>query len=606
MTNILVADTSVIINGNLAEQIESGSIRNSEIIIPQAVFDELQSQASNHKQQGFIGLEQIQKLNQLSGNYGLKIILKGSHPTIDDIKFAASGRIDALIIDIAKQNEAILYTSDNVQHLVAQAEDVETIFLKPKVIQEKLEFLKFFDSTTMSIHLKENQYPLAKKGKPGEFVLTKIGEEILTKDYLKIISSQILSATNISDSSTIEISKTGASVIQHDDYRIAITYPPFSESYEITIVHPTVKLSLEDYTISESLMERLTDRAEGIVISGAPGSGKSTLASGLANFYHDQGKIVKTFESPRDLQVDAGITQYSKLDGSFDNTADILLLVRPDYTIFDEVRRREDFTTFSDLRLTGVGMVGVIHANSPLDAIQRFIGKIELGIIPNVLDTVVFVNNGDIEKVYDLELKVKVPTGMTESDLARPVIEIRNFEDNVLEHEIYTFGEENVIVPVAKRGEKVGIEKLAEDKIKDYFVRYDSNAQVEILSENRVKVSVHEDCIASIIGRGGTNINEIEKFLKVHIDIVAKDSELLSLTDNDLAFSFSESKTALLLTVNREYTSMHADIYTNDKFFASVKIGKKGQIKIPKRSDIGRNLLNSTSSQNDIQLFLKD
>ena len=606
MTNILVADTSVIINGNLAEQIESGSIRNSEIIIPQAVFDELQSQASNHKQQGFIGLEQIQKLNQLSGNYGLKIILKGSHPAIDDIKFAASGRIDALIIDIAKQNDAILYTSDNVQHLVAQAEDVETIFLKPKIIHEDLEFLKFFDSTTMSIHLKENQYPLAKRGKPGEFLLTKIGEDILTKDYLKIISSQILSATNISDSSTIEISKTGASVIQHDDFRIAITYPPFSESYEITIVHPTVKLSLEDYTISESLMERLTDRAEGIVISGAPGSGKSTLASGLANFYHDQGKIVKTFESPRDLQVDAGITQYSKLDGSFDNTADILLLVRPDYTIFDEVRRREDFTTFSDLRLTGVGMVGVIHANSPLDAIQRFIGKIELGIIPNVLDTVVFVNNGDIEKVYDLELKVKVPTGMTESDLARPVIEIRNFEDNVLEHEIYTFGEENVIVPVAKRGEKVGIEKLAEDKIKDYFARYDSNAQVEILSENRVKVSVHEDCIASIIGRGGTNINEIEKFLKVHIDIVAKDSELLSLTDNDLAFSFSESKTALLLTVNREYTSMHADIYTNDKFFASVKIGKKGQIKIPKRSDIGRNLLNSTSSQNDIQLFLKD
>jgi len=490
--------------------------------------------------------------------------------------------------------------------LVAQAEDVPTVFLKPKIIREKLEFLKFFDSTTMSIHLKENQFPLAKRGKPGEFLLTKIGEDLLTLDYLKMISSQILSATNITDSSTIEISKTGASVIQHDDYRIAITYPPFSESYEITIVHPTVKLSLNDYTISEPLMERLTARAEGIVISGSPGSGKSTLASGLANFYHDQGKIVKTFESPRDLQVNAGITQYSKLDGSFDNTADILLLVRPDYTIFDEVRRREDFTTFSDLRLTGVGMVGVIHANSPLDAIQRFIGKIELGIIPNVLDTVVFVNNGDVEKVYDLELKVKVPTGMTESDLARPVIEIRNFENNVLEHEIYTFGEENVIVPVTKHGETVGIQKLAEDKIKDYFQKYDSNVQVDILSENRVKVSVHEDCIASIIGRGGTNINEIEKFLNVHIDVVAKDSESLSLGSDDLPFSFSESKTTLLLTVNREYTSMYTDIYVNNKFFASVRIGKKGQIKIPKRSDIGRNLLNSTSSKNDIQLFLKD
>jgi ATPase len=605
MTTI-VADTSVIINGNLAQQLESGSIRNSDLIIPQAVFDELQSQASNHKQQGFVGLEQIEKLHKLSEDSGVKILLKGSHPDINDIKFASSGRIDALIIDIAKQNDAILYTSDKVQHLVAKAEDVQTVFLKPKVVFEKLEFLKFFDSTTMSIHLKENQFPLAKRGKPGEFLLTQISDELLTRDYLKIISSQILSATSISDSSNVEISKTGASVIQHDDYRIAITYPPFSESYEITIVHPTVQLSLDDYSISESLMQRLTDRAEGIVISGAPGSGKSTLASGLANFYHQQGKIVKTFESPRDLQVNSGITQYSKLDGSFDNTADILLLVRPDYTIFDEVRRKEDFTTFSDLRLTGVGMVGVIHANSPLDAIQRFIGKIELGIIPNVLDTVVFVNNGDIEKVYDLELKVKVPTGMTESDLARPVIEIRNFENNDLEHEIYTFGEENVIVPVQQRDEKVGIEKLAEDKIKDYFQRYDSNAQVDILSNNRVKVSVHEDCIASIIGRGGSNIDEIEKFLKVHIDVVAKDSEELSLTSNDLPFSFSESKTTLLLTVNREFTSLHADIFLNGKFFTSVRIGKKGQIKIPKRSDIGRNLLNQTSSQNDIQLYLKD
>ena len=602
----IVADTSVIINGELITQIESGSIKNSQIIIPQAVFDELQSQASNNKEQGFVGLEKIKKLNELSGSFGLEVVMKGPHPSTDDIKFAGSGRIDALIADMAKQNGAVLYTSDKVQHLVAQAQGIETIFLKTKIKNEKLEFLKFFDSETMSIHLKENQFPLAKKGTPGAFLLTQISDEILTQSYLKMISSQIFDIANISDSSTVEISKTGASVIQHDDYRIAITYPPFSESYEITIVHPIIKLSLEDYEISDELMERLSDRAEGIVISGAPGSGKSTLASGLANFYHKKGKIVKTFESPRDLQVDSGITQYGKLDGSFDNTADILLLVRPDYTIFDEVRRREDFRTFADLRLTGVGMVGVVHANSPLDAIQRFIGKIELGIIPNILDTVIFVNDGRIEKVYDLELKVKVPSGMTESDLARPVIEVRNFQDNVLEHEIYTFGEENVIVPVSKRVQKVGIEKLAEDKIKDTFKRYDPSAQVEILSDNRVKVLVNEQYIPSIIGRGGSNINEIEKSLQVHIDVVAKNSETLSLTSNDLPFTFSESKTALLLTVSREYTSMHADIYANDKFLTSVRIGKKGQIKIPKRSDAARNLMDVTSSQSDIKLYLKD
>ena len=604
----IVADTSVIINGKLVSQIESGSIRNFEIIIPQSVFDELQSQASKKKEQGFIGLEKIRKLKSLSGSYGLNVVVSGSHPSSDDVKLADSGRIDSLIIDMAKQNDSILYTSDRVQHLVAQAEGVETVFLKSEIKNESLEFLKFFDSETMSVHLKENQYPLAKKGKPGAFLLTRLGDDLLTKDYLEMISSQILDIVNVSDSSTLEISKIGASVVQHDDYRIAITYPPFSESFEITIVHPIVKLSLDDYTISKKLMERFSDSAEGIVISGAPGSGKSTLASGLANFYHNKGKIVKTFESPRDLQVDPGVTQYSKLDGSFDNTADILLLVRPDYTVFDEVRRREDFATFADLRLTGVGMVGVVHANSPLDAIQRFIGKIELGIIPNILDTVVFVRDGGIEKVYDLELKVKVPTGMTESDLARPVIEIRNFEDNALEHEIYTFGEENVIVPVGKRIDKVGIEKLAEDKIRETFKRYDPGVEVEILSDNRVKVMVDERYIASIIGRGGSNISEIEKYLKVHIDVVQKNTDELSSSSihDHIPFTFSESKTALLLTVNRDYTSMHADINVNGKFVSSVRIGKKGQIKIPKRSDIARNLMNLSSSQNDIQIFLKD
>ena len=165
----IVADTSVIINGQLVSQIESGSIRNFEIIIPQAVFDELQSQASKKKEQGFIGLERIRKLKSLSGSHGLNILVSGTHPTSDDVKLASSGRIDALIVDMAKQYDAVLYTSDHVQHLVAQAEGVETVFLKSEIKNESLEFLKFFDSETMSIHLKENQYPLAKKGKPGAY-----------------------------------------------------------------------------------------------------------------------------------------------------------------------------------------------------------------------------------------------------------------------------------------------------------------------------------------------------------------------------------------------------------------------------------------------------
>ena len=604
--NKIVLDTSVIINGNITRKIESGLLKDIEIIIPVAVIDELQSQASQKRDQGFVGLEEVKKLQKLSKNFGLTIKFDGKRPTADDVRLSSRGRIDALIKDIAKENNAVLYTSDKVQALVSEAEGIEISFQESDFKQQDLEFLRFFDSETMSIHLKEGLKPKGKKGRPGSFNLVELEDKILTREYLHGITTQILDVAKMNNVSNIEISKPGALVVQHKDYRIAITQQPFSEGYEITVVHPIVRLELEQYELSEKLRTRFSERAEGILISGPPGSGKSTLASSLGDFYNKQGKIVKTFESPRDLQVDPAITQYTRLDGSFENSADILLLVRPDYTIFDEIRRHEDFGIFSDLRLSGVGMVGVIHANSPIDAIQRFIGKIELGIIPSVIDTVIFVKDGNIAKVYELELKVKVPSGMFEQDLARPVIEIRDFEDNTLEYEIYTFGEENVIVPVSKKVKKFGIEKLAEDRIQETFRRFDPNAEVEILSDNSIKVMVSKQNIPSIIGRGGSTINDLEKMLKVHIDVVEKELSDIPSYGSSLAFDFSESRTALLLNVGKEKSGLHADIYVNDDYITSSRIGRKGQIKIPKRSNPAKRIMKTSSSKEDIKIFLKD
>ena len=604
MTSIVI-DTSILINGEIVRLVKNGLLDSYEIIIPTAVLDELQSQASQKKEQGYVGLEEIKQLRKLSTGSKISIRFEGERPSLDDVRLSGSGRIDAIIKDVAKTHHAALFTSDRAQYMVAEAEGIEVQYHSPHTIVENLAFLKFFNDTTMSVHLKENLPPMAKRGMPGNFELSKVNDQILTRDDLQDITNEIVETAKSIDSGNIEISKPGAMVIQHNDYRIAITKPPFSESFEITIVHPITKLSLEDYSISEKLMERFANSAEGIIISGAPGSGKSTLASGLANFYHKQGKIVKTFESPRDLQVDPGITQYTKLDGSFENSADILLLVRPDYTIFDEVRRREDFEVYSDLRLTGVGMVGVVHANSPIDSIQRFVGKIELGMIPSVLDTVVFVENGKISKVYGLELKVKVPSGMTEQDLARPVIEITNFEDNQPEYEIYTFGEENVIIPVSEGRSKAGIERLAEDKIREIIGRYDPSAKIEILSESSIRIKVADHVIPSIIGRGGSNINDLEKRLNLHIDVVARD-ESEPTSNFELPFDYSESKSSIVFTVDRNHSGEKADVFVNEEHVASARIGRKGQIKIPKRSPDAHKILDLASSQNDIQIYVKD
>ncbi|HCY20337.1 TPA: hypothetical protein DIC40_00395 [Patescibacteria group bacterium] len=70
--------------------------------------------------------------------------------------------------------------------------------------------------------------------------------------------------------------------------------------------------------------------------------------------YNKEHKIIKTIESPRDLQLPENIVQYSFTYGTHDEVRDILLLSRPDYTVYDEVRNKSDFDLYKDLRLTGI------------------------------------------------------------------------------------------------------------------------------------------------------------------------------------------------------------------------------------------------------------
>jgi len=318
--------------------------------------------------------------------------------------------------------------------------------------EEILTLKAFFDEHTMSVHLIENNPPRAKRGEPGNWELVELSDRILTFEELDILAEAILETAENDNNSFIEIEEDGASVVQLRNLRIAIARRPFADKMEISAIRPIVKLNLEDYQLSPKLMTRLEARAEGILVSGSPGSGKSTFAAALAEFYSSKGNVVKTLEQPRDLQVEEAIVQYSPLDGSMEKAADVLLLVRPDFVIYDELRKNSDFQAYADLRSAGVGMVGVVHAGSAIDALQRLIlgGRVELGQVPSTVDTVVHIEDGRVSKVSSLSLKVKLPTGMggTQRDLARPVVEVRDFERGILEFEMFSFGGEKVVVPV--------------------------------------------------------------------------------------------------------------------------------------------------------------
>ena len=523
----IVPDTSAIIEGNVEKIIKEKGLNYPEIIIPEAVIAELEHQANNQRPTGIRGLENVKKLQDLAEIGELSIRLTGRRPTKFEKDNAKLGEIDGLIRDVAKDELALLLTSDKIQ-----AQGIPTIYYAQEYKGAiDLKIAKFFDDDTMSVHLKENVVPMAKKGKPGHIELVRLADEKFTYKQLEAIAEEILEKERYDPKTYLEVDKQGAIVVQSRDLRISIARPPFSEALEITAVRPVAEVSLDQYHLSSQLIERLTNSARGILISGSPGAGKSTFAQAIAKFYDEElNKVVKTMESPRDLQVGDTITQYAPLEGDMENTADILLLVRPDFTIYDELRKNHDFKIFADMRLAGVGMIGVVHATRPIDAIQRIASRVDLGTIPSIVDTTIYIENGEISAIYENKLTVKVPSGMEERDLARPVIEVRDFESGTLVNEIYTYGEQTIVMDIGMveeskkakmKQDKTPVQLIAEREILRTMKRIAPKAAIEVSMENdrRVNIYITEKYIPKIIGKSGKRIAELENEIGISMNV---------------------------------------------------------------------------------------
>ncbi len=590
---IIIPDTSVIIDGAFSHLLSEET--NIKIVIPYAVVDELHSLALRKRELGGFGIDELGKIRSICDKKNIVIIFEGER--LSDVHLRQNELIDNIIIGVAKDNKGVLYTSDVIQNKVAKIQGVPSKLLLAREIKE-LRFESFFSSNTLSVHLKESVSPLGKIGKPGQFELVTLRKDPCSRDELDLIIKEIMNAIGTRKNAFIEIDMSGAMVIQLSQYRIAIARPPFSDGIEITIVRPIIELKLEDYSISDKLMERFKDRAEGILVAGPPGSGKTTFASSLADFFSGIGKIVKTLESPRDLQVGPHITQYAPLEGSFENTADILLLVRPDYSIFDEIRKTKDFDVFSDLRSAGVGMIGVIHATNPIDAIQRFMSRIEIGVIPHIVDTVIYILEGRVESVFTLSMIIRVPSGMMDMDLARPIVEVKNLETDKLHYEIYTFGEENIIVPVDIQQEST-IERVTQEKILQRIKRYDPYAEVKIIASNRALIKMNEKAIPRLIGRRGERIARLEKSLGLKLDVEPRD---MIHKESLIPFQLKESKSSYIFTVDSRYIGQPIMLKIDKQDIIILKIPKKNRVSIPRRSKEGRIIEKALKALKEISL----
>ena len=384
-------------------------------------------------------------------------------------------------------------------------------------LPQRLEDLLMEDVHT--VFIKADCPPRVKRGSIGQLRLVDVEDADDGKwDTLRMESLQeelvgLVDEHRHRSDCFLEIDRKGCQVIQLGDLRISCAWPPFADAREITIVRPVAKLSLGDYELDQRLIDRLADHHRGVFICGRPGSGKTTLAQAIAEYLDtDVGAMVKTMEAPMDLQLADRITQYAPLEGDLEKTAEIIFLVRPDFVIFDEVRRARDFEIFADVRLAGVGLLGVTHANSALEAIQRLIGKVELGLVSQVLDTIIHVEAGQIEQVMELRMTVKPPTGMQE-ELARPVIEVVEFPSGKITHEMFAFGSEIAVVPVEgrKQGALSPMKTLARDQLVHIIQQWVGvQCQVQFKGESSATIYAPQNMISTLIGKGGENVRQLQ------------------------------------------------------------------------------------------------
>jgi ATPase len=521
----IVPDTSAVIDGRISAGVDAGEFDDAAVLVPEAVVAELEAQANAGVDTGWDGLAELQRLADLTEEGAITVEYTGRRPTGSEREEAASGEVDALIRDLAEAEGATVLTSDQVQSEVAKAKGLDVEYVEPDVeTVERLAIEDFFNPDTMSVHLRTGAPPMAKRGDVGEMSFEAVREGASTEAELKEWAAEIELAATASPDGFVELQEEGMRIVQFREFRIAIARPPFADGWEITAVRPIVETDLADYEHADDLKGRLLEEKRGVLIAGSPGAGKTTFAQAVAEFLADNDNAVKTMEKPRDLQVGPEITQYTELGGSMETTADSLLMVRPDYTIYDEVRKTDDFEVFSDMRLAGVGMIGVVHATRAIDALQRLIGRVELGLIPQIVDTVIYIEAGEVRKVYDVRTEVKVPQGLTEEDLARPVIMISEFETGVPEYEIYTFNRQVVTVPLtgddAPDESESGAERLARREVESEIRSIaHGHVEVEFASQDRAIVYVDDDDISAVIGKGGGRISDIEDGLGLDIDV---------------------------------------------------------------------------------------
>ena len=218
---------------------------------------------------------------------------------------------------------------------------------------------------------------------------------------------------------TIDVANPMVDARLRDGSRLNAIIPPLSLTGPILTIRKFAKNleSVDDLLMKGTLtndmalfLEACVKGKLNILISGGTGTGKTTLLNILSSFIDDEERII-TIEDAAELRLNQSHvisleTRTTNYEGEGEVTIRDLvrnsLRMRPDRIIVGEVRGKEAFDMMQAMNTGHEGSITTLHANTPVDAINR----LETMILMNEMEIPVSAVRGYIENAIDIVVQI--------------------------------------------------------------------------------------------------------------------------------------------------------------------------------------------------------
>ncbi len=241
-----------------------------------------------------------------------------------------------------------------------------------------------------------------------------------------------------------------------DGSRLNAIIPPLSLKGPVLTIRKFSKNldSIDDWLRTGTLtmemarfLEACVEAKTNIIISGGTGAGKTTLLNVLSSFISPDERII-TIEDAAELRLNQPHvisleTRLVNYEGEGEVTIRDLvrnsLRMRPDRIIVGEVRGKEAFDMMQAMNTGHEGSITTLHANSPVDALNR----LETMILMNEMEIPVSAVRGYIENAIEIIVQIdRMPDGRRK---ITSISEVNGQIDGKINvEEIYAFNQQGV------------------------------------------------------------------------------------------------------------------------------------------------------------------